>query len=425
MGLTIYPAAFADVETTTLSLSDAQKLFYEFNKELLAAKRAVQAAEADKITAAQKPNPLVSLGVSNLNLNRSEGNKNSLKSNSNSIQNQTLDSTVQVSQLYERGNKRELRIAAAHQALTASKFDLKDTERQLIRDLNNAYYDLLLAQEAENVQITNLNLYERTLKASELRLKAGDVPSSDVARIRVDLLKSKNDLRQAQANREKAQAALAYMLGQEANSSKFLAADNWPNLEHVNTQDFFDKLTSRPDLLAADARTRQAEENQKLANSLKTRDIDIALQYQRFPGQTPGVGENTIGASVTFPLFTNYEYQGEIARSEVDYYTAVDSKEQIKAAAISEIRNAASDLQSSIEKVDRYDQQILKEAKQAADAAEFAYKHGASSITDLLDSMRVLRAIQLDAASARADYAKALAAWQAAVKTESSPQSQP
>jgi cobalt-zinc-cadmium efflux system outer membrane protein len=31
---------------------------------------------------------------------------------------------------------------------------------------------------------------------------------------------------------------------------------------------------------------------------------------------------------------------------------------------------------------------------------------------DLLDARRTLRAIQLDAAAAQADYAKALAAWQ-------------
>ena len=44
--------------------------------------------------------------------------------------------------------------------------------------------------------------------------------------------------------------------------------------------------------------------------------------------------------------------------------------------------------------------------------AEFAYKNGAIGVMDLLDARRTLRAIQIDAATAQADYAKALAAWQ-------------
>ena len=73
---------------------------------------------------------------------------------------------------------------------------------------------------------------------------------------------------------------------------------------------------------------------------------------------------------------------------------------------------------SATEKLQRFDEQILTEAKKAADAAEFAYNHGATGITDLLDSRRVLRALQLDAATVRADFAKSLAAWKAAMTAE-------
>jgi cobalt-zinc-cadmium efflux system outer membrane protein len=55
---------------------------------------------------------------------------------------------------------------------------------------------------------------------------------------------------------------------------------------------------------------------------------------------------------------------------------------------------------------------LLAEAKKSSDSAEFAYKNGAIGVMDLLDARRTLRAIQLDAAAAQADYAKALAAWQ-------------
>ncbi len=112
-----------------LSLSDAQQLFHSNNRELLAAQRALQATEANAISAAQKPNPSLSLGVSSFNLNRNTGNKNP-ENHSNSLQDQSLNSTVQISQLFERGDKRALRMASAEDAVKASKFDVKDTERQ-------------------------------------------------------------------------------------------------------------------------------------------------------------------------------------------------------------------------------------------------------------------------------------------------------
>ncbi len=408
------PVAYAEADLAHLTLEAAQHLFHENNKELISAKRIVQGAEADAITASQKPNPNLSLGVASFNLNRSTANKN--PNGSNSLSDQTLNSTVQISQLIERGDKRELRMASAKNAIKASNYDLKDAERQLLLSFNDAYYDLLLAQEAEKILASNSAAYEKTIQAAELRLKVGDIAASDVARMRVDLLKIQNDMRQAKANREKAQTNLAYMMGQENEAARLYAQDGWPAISQ--TISTLQDVDARPDVLAAEARTKQAEENQRLANALKTRDVNIALQYQRFPGQMPGADTNTIGAAITIPLFTNYEYQGEISRAEVDLTSALEAKQQARASAVSEIARARADLNAASEKVNRFDTQILTEAQKAANAAEFAYSHGATGITDLLDARRVLRSLQLDAATAHADYAKALAAWQAATRIE-------
>ncbi len=400
-----------------LSLKQSIQLFELNNREVLLAKRNVDGAEADILTAGQMPNPVLSIGASNLNLNTSKGNPST--ENNNNLTSRNIQSVLQVSQLFERGDKRNLRIAAANKAFSASQFDFKDTLRQQQLTLKNAYYDLLLAQETEKIQQINVELYAKSLNAAELRLKAGDVASSDVARIKVDALRSQNDLRQSLANRQKAQSNLAYLIGKENNANEIVVTDTWPsvNVDIVNQVDKAD-FNNRPDILAAEIRTKQADDMRSLANSLKSRDITVDLAYQHFPGQEPGVGVNTIGATVSFPLFTNYEYQGEIGRAETNYYLAQDSKEQIKALAIGERNRAESDLTSAIDRAKRYDEQTLHEAQKVADAAEFAYQHGAIDVTDLLDARRTLRSTQLDAATSHADYAKSLAAWHAATQIE-------
>jgi outer membrane protein, heavy metal efflux system len=401
-----------------LTLQQAEQLFAGYSRELLAAKRSVQAAEADTLIAGQSPNPVLSYSFSSLNMNRGQGNMN--QNGANGFWDKTYNNTVQVSQLFERGNKRELRTSVAESAVKASEFDLKDTYRQQGLAMGTAYFDLKLAQDTVQIQKANVGLYEKTLQAAELRLKVGDVASADVARIRVDALRAKNDLRQAEATLQKAQASLAYLIGKDQDAAKLYVADPWPALNQEPTVHEDDSwLTERSDVQAAEVRTTQAQQARKLAESLKTRDVTWALAYQHFPGQEPGSAPNTVGATVSIPLFTNYQYEGEAARAEVDFNSATEAKAQVRAAALAEMRKAKADLEAAIDKNRRFDQSILAEAQKAADAADFAYQHGAMSVMDLLDATRILRALQLESASVKADYAKSLLAWLAATRQTS------
>jgi outer membrane protein, heavy metal efflux system len=409
-------AAVPDLQTIPLdhlTLPQAEQLFAGYSRELLAARRSLQSAEADTLIAGQRPNPVLSVGVSSLNLNRGQGNNN--QNGNNGLWDKTYNSTLQVSQLYERGNKRELRTSVAENAVKASEFDLKETYRRQALAMATAYYDLKLAQESVAIQQLNVGLYDKTLQAVEFRLKAGDVASADVARIRVDALRGKNDLRQAQAGLQKAQAQLAYLIGKDQDAATLYVADPWPTPGAESAVHEGDSwLTQRSDIRAAEVRMQQAQEARKLAESLKTRDLTWSLAYQHFPGQEPGSGPDTVGAMVSIPLFTNYQYEGEAARAEVDYNAATDAREQVQAAAMAEMRSAKADLEAAIDKNRRFDQSILIEAQKASDAAEFAYQHGAMSVMDLLDARRILRALQLESASVKADYAKSLFAWLAA-----------
>jgi len=100
-----------------------------------------------------------------------------------------------------------------------------------------------------------------------------------------------------------------------------------------------------------------------------------------------------------------------VARAQADWYAARDSLERVRAQALGDVLRARNDLDSSSERLQRFETDLLPAAQKAADAAEFAFKNGALGVMDLLDSRRTLKAVLIDAANARADHAKALAAW--------------
>ena len=387
-----------------LTLRQAEIFFTERNRELQLATRAVEGAEADILSANARPNPSLSVSTTQIGPGTGVG--------PGSLRDKRIDTVIGLSQLFERGNKRELRAGAAQLNATASRNDRAEVERQQKVALYGAYYDLMLAQEKLRISSETASLFEKTTEAAQLRLKAGDIAPTELARISVDALRAQNDARAARADRERAQIALAYMIGAEREAARIRAVDNWPEiLLPANAMELERLLEARADVQAARARVGAAEKTRELARALRTRDITAGVQYERFPGNT---SNNSYGLFVSVPLFTSYFYEGEIRRAEADLQAARDNLERVRALALGEITRSRSDLQSTAERVRRFREVLLNAAEKATNGAEFAYSRGAIGVMDLLDARRQLYATRLEAAAVLADYAKALAVWRAA-----------
>ncbi|MCL6557131.1 MAG: TolC family protein [Burkholderiales bacterium] len=387
-----------------LSLAQAQDLAASKNRDLADARRAVEAARADVITAGERPNATLSFNTTSINPHTGVG--------AGKPWDKTVDTVVRVDQLFERGDKRALRVAAARQGLAASQADLADAGRRTRSVVAAAYFDLVQAQNRLAILRDIMELYQRTLDAAEMRLRAGDVSPTDVARIRVDALRAENDLRQGQADLLRTQSALAYLIGLESSAPQLKATDGWPVCQSVSWTGSIDELVSqRADVKAAHARWLMAEKNRDLMRAQRTRDVTVGMQYEHYP---PG-GRNMYGVGVSIPLFTGSYYEGEIRRAEVERSAAEAAYERAKAQAYVEIAQARADLEAARARALRYRSDIVQQARHAAEAAEFAYRHGALGVMDVLDARRTLKATLLDAEAAQADCAKASAAWESAV----------
>jgi len=394
-----------------LTLADAERVAAERNRDVVAARRAVEFARADALAAGAAPNPQLSLSTTNINFQSGIG--------PGSLSSKYVDTVLRVDQLVERGNKRELRMAQADKLAEATRSDVTDTIRQRRLAVTNAYYDLKLAQDRAAIAAENAALFGRVVDASQKRLKAGDVAPADVSRIRVDALRADNEARAAQADLARAQIALAVLLAAEADAAKLRAVDPWPDgaADPVIDEAAIDR---RPDVVAAVQRLEAARSGRDLARSLRTRDVSVGVQYEHYPvnpdgamGTGSGSGVSW-GVGVSIPLFVRYYYEGEIARAEAGIAAAEESLERARANARAELAQSSSDLRAARERQARQESTLLPEARKSAEYAAFAYRNGAIGVLELLDSQRTLAALQFEAAGSRADYAKALAAWRAA-----------
>ena len=401
-----FAVASTPCEARDLSLTDAEGLLAAHNRELRAARRTVESAEAQRLIAGARPNPTFSINSSEISRNPGIGG--------GSLGQKHIDTVFRIDQPFERGDKRELRLDVASGLQKAAENDSLDVLRQQLAALRAAYFDLKQVQEKVVVLADTAQLFTGTLAAAQARLKAGDLALADVAKVQVDYERAQNEARAVRADLVRTQFTLGYMIGAEASAGELRATDPWPAAERADPAALEQAIESRPDVLAAQARVEAAQKQRDLAKAQRTRDFVIGAQFERFPGSVP---VNSIGFGVAFPLFTGYDFSGDIRKAEVDRYAALDALERARAVAGIELRRAASDLNAAAERLERYETSLLGAAGRSAQAAEFAFLRGATSVLEVLDARRTLRAVQLESVTARADYAKALAAWRASLST--------
>ncbi|WP_089400525.1 TolC family protein [Noviherbaspirillum humi] len=391
-----------------LSLQQALALAQERNPDLRLSAIAVRNAEAAVLSASAAPNPTLSIQSSSINPRTGVG--------SGGLRDKNIDTTVRLDQLIERGGKRELRTENARRLVEASRLDVNDTRRQLTLATSEAYYDLLAAQERLAVTQETTQLFDSTLEAAQRRRKAGDIAGADVERLQVDVLRARNDARLAQADLARAQLALAQLLNVCCDTAGIRATDPWPGFEASDNVADIDRLIEqRPDVRAAQARLEAAQAARQLALASRTRDVSVGVQFEHAPGDN---ANNTYGLAVQIPLFVRYNFEGEIRSAEANLDTAREVLDKTRIVARNDASRALQDLQAAADRARRFEQELLVAAKKSADAAEFGFRNGASAVMDVLDARRTYRATQLDAVTARADYARALSAWRTAVMKE-------
>lgn len=405
-------AAYAAELDRAITLQQAISIAFERNHDLQLATTTLTTARASLLSADSAPNPTLAISTGSIPLSGA--------GRGGALWRKEIDTIVGVNQLLERGGKQALRAEGARYRLDAATQDLSDVRRQLRLVVAQAYADLHAAQDRVLASQDSARLLDAALLATQMRRDAGDIAGADVERVRVEALRARNDVTAAQAEQRRAQQLLAFLLADPDSAGTLQALDDWPSPDNIALPDratILSMIDRRADVRAATARIDSALAGAKLAESLRTRDVAVGVQYEHYPQPGTNPNGNSVGFSVQVPLFTRYYYEGEISASLAALDAARIQHERVRAAAETEINSAALALVSATERLRRYRDELLRAAENSARAAEYAYQNGAVGVIDLIDARRTLRATRVDGLNAQADFSKALASWQAATET--------
>src|SRR5581483_1821240 len=428
-----------------LSLAEAENLLLQRNLAVAASRYQIEANRAARLIAGYKPNPVLTVGAEQFALN---GNllHNLIRTDPNAGSQSTY--TIRVDKVIERGSKRVLRTGQADFQLKASEAQLLDAIRSQLFQLRQAFTRATLARENLLLAEATKRQYEQTEKLTEIRVEHGDLAGVEVFRARAGLLQYQQAVLQARTSYEQATRDVLNLLGArpdqvEPPPGSVASKDNsatgdarveraslnligqekvtWPDplrgaaLEISGT--FDDRpvtgtlaelrdlaLAERPDVQAARYLLEAATRSTLLAQAQRTRDVSLGIEYQRVGS------DNSVGASVSFPLFVHNDQRAGVAQAEALRRAAEAQLRQAETQAVADVEKAYQAYLTARRLLELYSSQNLTQMEKLRNIATFSFREGASSLIELLDAQRSYNQAIAAYNQARADYQNSL--WQ-------------
>jgi cobalt-zinc-cadmium efflux system outer membrane protein len=368
-----------------LTLQQVVDLARTKNPNLLAAQQNLLSVKAQEIQAGVRANPYFTVAGSDVTL-PAEGASN------------PYSYSLQVSRLFERGEKRRWRLDTARSTTDQTRDQYALQEQQTILAVKQAFTNMLLAKAALKLAQDNLKDFRHELDISKARYDAGDIGKIDYERLDLQLAQFETDESNAEASLSQASYQLQTLIGSEHPNDAFdIAGDIVPPPVPTTETDLEQKaLVARPDYKAAQDAIRVADANVKLAYANGTTDPTLEGEYDRSGTY------NSAGFNISIPLRIFDRNQGNKETSKFVAQASRFSEIAARNQVYSDVDQAWVGYTTSKVLSDRYNGHYLAEAKDVLSIAQFAYEHGGIALIDYLNAIQDDRTTTLNGLNAYA-----------------------
>jgi cobalt-zinc-cadmium efflux system outer membrane protein len=360
----------------SITLDEAVEIFMRQNLELVAARYDIETADAEKLTARLRPNPQLSVGLSDLPVNLSGP----------IIKEQTYD--YGISRTIELGGKRSKRIETAGANSDLARGQFQSVVWQLTNDLKRKFYTVVLNQSLLNLARENETTFAEIVKHTAELVNAGEISGLDLDRVEVEKLKFDTDLANAERDYEVALRDLRFALGGDYRAMNIEVAGTIDYEPHQFSHDeLLDlALAARPDLKAAKLSERAADANIRLQNAQRIPDLTLGGGIEQVPS---GTSSYTFGVGIEIPV--SNRNQGERAKALIEKKKAQNQEQLLTNQVMSDVDKALVAFEKQKHRVDLYRSGVITKVNDIQNKTQIALQAGESSILELLDAIRTRR----------------------------------
>jgi cobalt-zinc-cadmium efflux system outer membrane protein len=410
------PPALGDVATdatsptsgqSALSLAQAQRIALEHNWDLLAAAKGIDAALAQKIVAHEFPNPTFAYSSAKISI---DDHPNSTPAG-NGLWQRSYDTIFAINQLFEVGGKRRSRQTAAQAGVESAQAQFFDARRTLDLAVAKAYVAAAQAEESVRVLSQSAATLRQEARIAELRLKAGEISSSDKDQIEITAERFELEAKTAESAAAQARVALENLLGTPSPRGAIVLTDRLETLAAgPTTEPPPGAAARRPDVVAAEAALRKSESELRLQKANRIPDPTFLFMYEHEPPDLP----DTVGLGVSFPLPLWNRNTGNLRSAEAARDQARLALQKAEAQAAADVATARLAYEDARKRWQSYRDAIRPKSENIRKTIAFAYEKGGVSLLDLLVAERNDNEVRLAATQAASDTILAAAALHAA-----------
>jgi cobalt-zinc-cadmium efflux system outer membrane protein len=325
-----------------------------------------------------------------------------------------------ISQSLARRNRLQLARDSAKLAVTEQKARARDDARLLVGDVQTLYVELLGIDAQRAARQRLIETGQQLAAVVEQRIRAGEVPQTDLAPIRIEnakLAQAQQLLRVEQAARE---IDLKLALGLPAAEPLVLKGSLEEAVKHWEETVPATVTADRPDRQAAQARIAQAEAGIRVAQAEVYDDITVGvdIETERTAGDLSGLrNDHFLGFKVTIPLPTRNRNQGRIREQETARRQSVASLAAVEQRIAAEIARGRATLEQIEPLLARYRSELVPMAEAHFQTVQRAYEQGQIGIPQVFQAQQQRAELELDYQAYLARKAAALVAIETAAGT--------
>ncbi|QOJ22694.1 MAG: TolC family protein [Gammaproteobacteria bacterium] len=316
----------------------------------------------------------------------------------------SMQRSVTVSQPIENPFMRSARINASEAGVDASRASYDQVRADLAAQLRIRAFELLLRQEQAAMEQGIYELVEDVRRRIAINVERGEVARFELIRAETEVQSALNRTQAAQLTVQRARLALMQLTAGAMPVDFTISASlkdpvQLPPLETLRQE----VPAVNPDVARLQAEQERANERIKQEKASVLPQVNVL--YTNY--QDAQFTSNIAGASVRIPIF--YRRRGEIDTAIYDSARIRETLEFRRYEISQLFESAWQALQIAQRRVDMFEGGLIKEAENAVQIAQAAYRFGERSLLELLDTQRILRGILADSLQARFDLQSAAA----------------
>lgn len=367
-------------KSTVLDLRQLIQIAQRDNKDLQAARYAIEVARARLLQAGLRSNPRLELSAQSDFLFNNEGE---------------YAGVVGVSQEFPVAGRLSRQKDLARVDIALAEAEVANAERHLADELAGKVYRLVIIELQVAALETMIGTDEALAKTTRARFRVAEVSEMDVNTVQLELQRLRMERALLQSERQTLTVSINALLGRPAMTPLTVTEslprlDVLPGLQQVQSS----ALQARPDFIGALLSVDRAAAERALAHSVHWQDWTVGLQLaqdkQVIPGLPSQGTDRAIGLSLSIPLPLFNKSQGLLAEAEANRGQATTHVEALRLTILAEVASAHAEAARLQAVLAQYKQSALPIGERNVRLARQGYSMGLIPVFDVVQAQRQL-----------------------------------